>query len=150
MRPLLEYAAPVWDPHQQSLKAALERVQKLAVRMCAKDWSASYYDLLSDFNLPTLNERRKLLKLSFFYKIQNGHFHCPSSSVHLNPMDLRLRNHDSTRLAIGGPAPHTCSYDASFYPDVVRLWNDLPSEVRLVGSVSSFKKAVINYWNDCY
>ena len=54
----------------------------------------------------------------------------------------------STRLAIGGPAPHTCSYDASFYPDAVRLWNDLPSEVRLVGSVSSFKKAVINYWND--
>ena len=150
VRPLLEYAAPVWDPHQQSLKAALERVQKLAIRMCAKDWSASYYDLLSDFNLPTLNERRKLLKLSFFYQIQNGHFHCPSSSVHLNPMDLRLRNHDSTRLAIGGPAPHTCSYDASFYPDAVRLWNELPSEVRLVGSVSSFKKAVINYWNDCY
>ena len=34
VRPLLEYAAPVWDPCQQNLIAPLERVQKMALRMC--------------------------------------------------------------------------------------------------------------------
>ena len=29
VRPLLEYAAPVWDPHQLSLISTLERIQKL-------------------------------------------------------------------------------------------------------------------------
>ena len=50
VRPLLEYAAPVWDPYQQSLIAALERVQKMALRICAKNWSANYEDLLLQFN----------------------------------------------------------------------------------------------------
>ena len=67
VRPLLEYAAPVWDPYQQSLIAALERVQKMALRMCAKNWSANYEDLLLQFNLPSLRQRRALLKLSFFF-----------------------------------------------------------------------------------
>ena len=35
VRPLLEYAAPVWDPHQLGLISTLERIQKLALRMCA-------------------------------------------------------------------------------------------------------------------
>ena len=42
---------PVWDPYQQNLIATLERVQKMTLRMC---WSASYEDLLLQFNLPTL------------------------------------------------------------------------------------------------
>ena len=75
VRPLLEYAAPVWDPCQQNLIAALERVQKMALRMCAKNWAANYEDLLLQFNLPSLRLRRKLLKLSFFFQIHNGNFH---------------------------------------------------------------------------
>ena len=30
------FAAPVWDPYQHKLIAALERVQKMALMMCAK------------------------------------------------------------------------------------------------------------------
>ena len=39
VRPLIacEYAALVWDPHQLGLISTLERIQKLALRMCAKD-----------------------------------------------------------------------------------------------------------------
>ena len=76
VRPLLEYAAPEWDPYQQNLIAALERGQKMALRMCANNnWSANYEDLLLQFNLPSLRQRRKLLKLSFFFQIHNDNFH---------------------------------------------------------------------------
>ena len=45
VRPL--YAVPVWDPYTSKvwLHTSLERIQKLALRMRAKDWSTSYEDL---------------------------------------------------------------------------------------------------------
>ena len=38
--PLLEYAAPVWDPHHQGLINSLERVQKFALTLCLRDWTS--------------------------------------------------------------------------------------------------------------
>ena len=113
VRPLLEYAAPVWDPRQLGLISTLERIQKLALRMCAKDWSASYEDLLIRFDLPTLKQRRKLLKLCFFYQVRSGSFFFPNAPVSASPMDPRLRNFNPSRLR--GPTPHTLAYDSSFF-----------------------------------
>ena len=59
--PLLEYAAPVWDPHHQGLIDSLERVQKFALRLCLRDWNAGYNSLLQSCNLPTLTHRRRQL-----------------------------------------------------------------------------------------
>ena len=112
VRPLLEYAAPVWDPCQQNLIAALERVQKMALRMCAKNWSANYEDLLLQFNLPSLRLRRKLLKLSFF-QTHNGNFHSLGSPVHPYPMDPRLRGYDPARIA--SLMPRSTAYKSSFF-----------------------------------
>ena len=36
IRPHLEYAAPVWDPHQLGLIKCLENVQKFALKVCTK------------------------------------------------------------------------------------------------------------------
>ena len=63
--------------NQLGLISTLERIQKLALRMCAKDWSASYEDLLVRFDLPTLKQRRKLLKLCFLYQVRSGSFFFP-------------------------------------------------------------------------
>ena len=143
VRPILEYAAPVLDPHQQGLIASLERIQKIALRMCAKDWSVSYENLLLRFNLPTLQQRRKLLKLCFLYQVRNGHFFFPNSPVAPSPMDQRLRSFNPFRL--GGPTPHTVAYDNSFFPDVIRLWNKLPTDIASSSSLAAFKTGVQNY-----
>ena len=42
----------------------LERVQKFALRMCAKQWDVDYTDLLTHFNLPSLANHRHYLSLS--------------------------------------------------------------------------------------
>ena len=47
----------------------LERVQKFALQMCAKQWDVDYTDLLTHFNLPSLAIRRGYLSLSTLYKI---------------------------------------------------------------------------------
>ena len=38
VRPHIEYAAPVWDPHQLQNINKIENVQKFALRMCGKQW----------------------------------------------------------------------------------------------------------------
>ena len=47
VRPLLEYACQVWHPHLVRDIAKLERVQKLALRLCTKQWTLDYSTLLS-------------------------------------------------------------------------------------------------------
>ena len=46
VRPLLEYSCAVWDPNLQKDINKLESVQRLACKICTKDWSASYSDHL--------------------------------------------------------------------------------------------------------
>jgi len=42
VRPHTEYSSQVWDPHLQKDIDQLECVQKLALRMCAKQWDLGY------------------------------------------------------------------------------------------------------------
>ena len=37
-----EYGAQVWHPHLATDTAALEKVQKFALRICSRNWSSTY------------------------------------------------------------------------------------------------------------
>ena len=57
VRPHLEYAVPVWDPHLIKHTELLEKVQKFALKVCTKSWNSSYSSLLSQTDLPRLDQR---------------------------------------------------------------------------------------------
>ena len=40
VRPHLEYASPVWDPHLIKDTSQIENVQKFALRMCLRKWNS--------------------------------------------------------------------------------------------------------------
>ena len=72
VRPLLEYAALVWDPHQLArplIHWTEYRNFKFVLRMCMRDWDADYATLLESCYLPTLASRRCYLKLCFLYQV---------------------------------------------------------------------------------
>ena len=73
VRPLLEYGAPVWDPHQKQDIDRMERVQRTAVRFISRDYRSRtpgfVASLLTKHNLPTLQERREHLRLGLYYKV---------------------------------------------------------------------------------
>ena len=94
VRPLLEYASPVWDPQQKLLVASLERVQKFGLRMCYKHWDLSYDDLLDWAQIPALKTRRTVAKLILFAQMVNKSVHTTSSLPETRIMDSRLRNYD--------------------------------------------------------
>ena len=77
IRPTLEYCCSVWDPSSKLLIVELETTQKLAARICLKDWTSSYAILLKRLNLPTLQSRRTYIKLCMVYRILNEDMYFP-------------------------------------------------------------------------
>ncbi len=64
VRSKLEYAAPVWDPHQKANSHKIEKYKSL-LKMCTKLWNRDYDSLLDTVDLPSLPTRRLYLKLSY-------------------------------------------------------------------------------------
>ena len=81
VRPHLEYAVPVWDPHLIKHTELLEKVQKFALKVCTKSWNSSYSSLLSQTDLPRLDQRRVQLKLSFLYQLVNNLAFYPNAPI---------------------------------------------------------------------
>ena len=123
IRPHLEYTCQVWDPCLKRDIDMLESVEKFALRVCSKQWNASYSLLCSSLNLHTLAARRKQLKLV------HGLADFPSAPISTrdNPFDLRSLNPHT----LSGFTAKTNSFKHSFFPDAVELWNSLPSDMAL-------------------
>ena len=95
IRPHLDYACEVWSPHLRRDIDELERFQKLALRLCAKQWDINYENLLYNFNLPSLADRRHYyLRLCVMYKIINELVHYPNHVfIPVNSSVLRSSSH---------------------------------------------------------
>ena len=139
VRPHLEYAAVVWDPHQINLINKLESVQKFALKAVTKQWKANYVDLLHVCQVPSLAQRRQYLKLTTLFKINKGLIIMPDAPVHARSLPRILRN--SSQL-LTRPTAHSTLYDSSFFPSSIALWNNLPVDIRESCTLFSFKKTV--------
>ena len=73
VRPQLEYAAPVWDPHHQDDILKIEMVQRRAARLVLGDYSpySSVTDMLGKLR------RRTDLRLVLIYKVVYGYVAVP-------------------------------------------------------------------------
>ena len=72
MRPLLEYACQVWNPHTARDKSVLEAVQRRAAKWAcgsrwdpsSRRWNKSSGECLDTLHWPTLTQRRNYLSVS--------------------------------------------------------------------------------------
>ena len=71
IRPLLEYASCVWDPHQLYLINALEKVQRHAARWVASEYNpmSSVTYLLDQLHWKSLQSRRCVNCLNLLYRV---------------------------------------------------------------------------------
>jgi len=83
MRPHLEYAVSVWDPHCKLHITELERVQKFVLKIAYKSWDDTYETLLLGSGLQQLSEHRSYLRLCYLFQIIDGNFVFP------NPPNVR-------------------------------------------------------------
>ena len=71
VRPQLEYASDVWDPHYVGDIMELEKVQRRAAHWVLNDygWFSSVSSMLNHLSWPTLQSRRKLSRLHTLHKV---------------------------------------------------------------------------------
>ena len=121
VRPIVEYASSVWDPHTSLYINHLEAVQRSAARLCCKDYSrfSSVTSMLSNLNLPPLRDRRIWAKLHMMYKIIH-HLVCI-------PDDFLIPKYPSLRKGhFTQPDTRVDCFKFSFFPSTIKLWNLLP------------------------
>ena len=140
IRPLLEYGSPIWDGCTQADADRLESIQIAAARVITGAMKGtSVSKLYEEIGWETLAERRKKAKLIIMYKIINN----------LTPTYLRDLLPETPPLAMNHNTRHrpdiypfrarTSLFEKSFFPSTVRLWNQLPHEIRNAVSLSQFK-----------
>ena len=73
VRPIMEYTATAWDPHQQLVPNSLDKVQRRADRHITQDLSlsTSASGLVSK-RLQPLGDRRRVAKTMMMYETING------------------------------------------------------------------------------
>lgn len=139
VRPKLEYASAIWDPHQSNLSSALEKVQNRAVRFIYSDYSyfTSVTALKSKAYLPNLDTRRKHSRLCLFHMF----YHSSLGRSVISPAH-RFSNRISHQKAVYTPAARTTAHSRSFFVMTSRDWNNLPQDAVHHTNAIHFKTAI--------
>ena len=68
VRPQLEYASPIWNPHTKVNSQKIEMVQRTAARWTCRRWhnNSHVVEMLDDLQWSTLDKRRTNTSLTFF------------------------------------------------------------------------------------
>ena len=137
VRPQMEYAASIWDPHFIQRQYNLEMVQRRAARwVCSQyDRQASVTAMLQKLAWETLEARRAKMRILMLYKIV--HQLVAISTAQLTPRSTIARqNHPYTFLQLHAKQSY---YHYSFYPWTIPLWNALPRSIMETSSLNAFK-----------
>ena len=104
--------------------------------MCAKDYHATYENLLDLFFVPSLRNRRLCLSLCTFYCIVNGLVHFPQQNL-VHPIMSSTRKFNPHAFIV----PYFCcnAFKFSCFCTVIQLWNCLPLEAHTSEHLLEFK-----------
>ncbi len=157
--PILEYGGVIFDNCTLYLKQRLESLHRRAAVVCTCAFrNTSYERLLEELGWNTLDQRRKLARLSLFYKM--CHKNCdennqctdcgnkvgvPDYLKRLVPDKVEDRTNYDLRNAKDLTTVKTKKVKVynSFIPKTVRDWNNL-DQYRYAPSLSSFKASYKN------
>ena len=140
VRPILEYSGVVWDPHTAVDNNKLEMVQRRYARYMYKDYgrTSSVTSMLKNIGWEQLEERRAKSRVTMLYRIINDLVDIPDDHLLQTPTTRR------SNAAFRVPYARTLAYQRSFFPDSVRLWNGLSSDITAAESLGAFKNRLSN------
>ena len=142
VRPLMEYASPIWSGAGTTALRLLDRLQRKALRLLKIDDP-------STAGIFPLEHRRNVASLCTFYR----HFFLQPSLELSGILPSALTSVRVTRsstschpFAVTIPKSNTVLHLSSYIPRTSRIWNSLPSFVfPIVPNMASFKSAVNSY-----
>jgi len=108
-------------------------------------YKTSVTHLLEQLQLESLEERRKVQRLAFMYKILNGQVAVPATSVDLILSSRPSRGTDANQQKLITVRSHTENYRQSYSIRTVKDWNSLPQSVVSAGSLALFKSRLTSH-----
>jgi hypothetical protein len=140
VRPVLEYAASVWDPYTATEIQAIEKIQRRAARWVSnRHRQTSCVDSIIDsLGWPSLEDRRRRARLETFYKYHHGLITINSKYLP-KPSSNRQSSRKNNSCSYSIPSCRTQYRQMSFFPRTIPDWNGLPQEVVAAESLDSFK-----------
>ena len=140
IRPQLEYALSVWDPHYKTEIDELEKVQRRAIRFIKNnhDRTASVTSMQNELKLPILQQRRQLSRLTIFYKAVNNQV-AVDLPDHLLTSARETQSYHQKRFTRLSTRMNT------YIPRTTSEWKDLPPDIKDQSTVESFKTALEDY-----
>ena len=141
VRPQLEYASAVWDPHNKNRISQIEQVQRRAARWTVSnfDRKASVTEIVQDLGWRTLDQRRADARLCLFFKILHGLVAVPLPDYIQHSTRISRYCHSMTFRQV---STSTDYYKYSFFPLAIVQWNALPQSVACLQNLEVFKTTV--------
>jgi hypothetical protein len=147
IRPHLEFAIPVWNPHRKDLVDRLEKVQARATKVPFCLRHLNYEERLRAFGIEKLESRRNRGDLIQIFKARNGfesiQWH---SDVITRPVTMTTRGNSQRmmrqifRSRVANDRCAAVDVRHNFLTNrVVPIWNKLPEEAVRARSVNVFK-----------
>ncbi len=147
VRPILEYASPIWSPHLVKDVNLVERVQRMFCRRVMYRCNLAalpYHARLSLLNLEPLEHRRIKADLVFLFKILNNMVDLSEFSLFSELPQAQVRTRGNARKLRSRLYPRLDCAKYFFSYRVVNIWNNLPDFVASCPSLAIFK----SYLND--
>ena len=144
VRPHLDYASVVWNPHLLKDIRALEAVQRRATRMVPQFGTMTYVERLTFLNLPSLYYRRRRMDMIITYKIIHGLVCVPCSEFFVFNLGITRSN----GLKLSKEHVNTNVRLQCFKNRIINDWNSLPSDIVNAPDVLVFKTLLDNYWKN--
>ena len=140
VRPRLEYATAAWNPHTDKNVDSLEMVQRQAARFVCSDYrrTTSVTGLLENLGWDTLEHRRLLIQSTMFYKIHNNLVNIVFPLIIIPQISNTRSSHQFQFQQV---QTNNLTFQNSFFPRMIPVWNHLPSTAVLATTVKSFQEA---------
>ena len=116
----------------------------IALRMVYHAWGMDYHDLIGLTTIPTLEERRKVMRLCLLYKIFNDICYFTPDTF---TSSTSVSHHASHSMTLREPFCRTNGYKYSFGPFTINLWNNLDPTTVSAPTLACFKHQLYSLYN---
>ena len=142
VRPMMEYACPVWHSSVSAVDAlALERVQASVARtILAADWDTPKDILFRQLDWPSLRWRRTILSMTLFHQLVH-HGEGPLIECMFPLSSATGRSVRKPHQLILGMASSTKRLNGCFYSAAI-LWNTLPAKIQNITNPRLFRASL--------
>ena len=148
VRPIVEYANPVWAPYLKQDIKCIENVQKHFTKKIYGMRKKNYHERLRFLKLPSLEYRRLRGDMIEVYKILHGIYDPKTTDKLLTRMPENSITRKANNLNLVKKRSNQNPFQNFFTNRINNTWNALPNDVVNAMNVNSFKNKIDAYFRN--